>query len=262
MIVTAAGMLNTIGLQNIGLEAVIAEKAPIWATWDVPVFVNLSGNSVEEYREMAARLDGVSGVAGIELNISCPNVKQGGIAFGTNPMQASEVTHAARQATSLPLIVKLSPNVSAIPEIAKAVQEAGADAISVMNTVYGMAIDIRRRAPALAGVTGGLSGPAIKPYALYLTFQVAQAVTIPVIGIGGILSATDALEFMMAGASAVQLGTALLLDPFSWHGIIEEMRAWCSRTSVPDISQIVGAANPEFLGRQQETGEHKLAGTH
>ena len=175
----------------------------------MPVLVNVSGTSVDDCCEIVARLHGVPGVAGIELNISCPNVKEGGVAFGTNPRLAAEVTAAVRDATTLPLVVKLSPNVSNIVDIACAVERAGADAISLINTLYGMGIDRARRSPVLKGVTGGLSGPAIKPVALYMVYAVAGAVSVPIVGLGGIMSADDALEFMLAGATAVALGTAL-----------------------------------------------------
>src|SRR5947209_5578187 len=210
---TPAGMLNTIGLQNIGVDAVVAQQAPKWVTLGVPILVNVSGTSVEDYCVIVERLNGVSGVAGVELNISCPNVKEGGVAFGTSARLASEVTAAVRAATALPLMVKLSPNMSDIVEIACAVESAGADAISLINTLYGMGIDRSRRAPVLANVTGGLSGPAIKPVALYMVFAVAGAVRVPIVGLGGIMSADDALEFLLAGATAVGLGTALMANP-------------------------------------------------
>lgn len=260
---TAAGMLNAIGLQNVGVDAVVAEKAPIWATWNVPVLVNVSGTSIEDYRYIVSRLDGVPGVSGVELNISCPNVQEGGVAFGTDPGSARKVTEAARLATGLPLVVKLSPNVGDIRAIAAAVAEAGADAISLVNTVYGMAIDVHRRAPALRNVSGGLSGPAIKPYALYLVYQVAQEVSIPVVGIGGILRAADALEFILAGATAVQIGTALMVDPTAWRRIVEDLEEWCRKEGVRDFGEIVGAANPGFAGRSRmkEAGEVFLTGS-
>jgi dihydroorotate dehydrogenase (NAD+) catalytic subunit len=257
MVETAAGMLNSIGLQNVGVDAVITEIAPRWVTLPVPVLVNVSGNSPEEYQDVVRLLDGVPGVSGIELNISCPNVKEGGVAFGTTPQAAAHVTAAVRAATTLPLVVKLSPNVTDIRIIAAAVERAGADAISVANTLYGMAIDTRRRTPVLSSVNGGLSGPAIKPYALYLVYQVAQEVSVPVIGIGGIMSSDDALEFIMAGASAVELGTALLVDPSGWRAITRGIDEWCRREGVRSLQEIVGAANPCF---KRKTGEAHLAG--
>jgi dihydroorotate dehydrogenase (NAD+) catalytic subunit len=260
---TAAGMVNAIGLQNIGVEAVVREKAPIWATWPVPVLVNVSGTSVEDYCFIVSRLDGVPGVAGVELNVSCPNVKEGGVAFGTDRRLVREVTAAVRQVTRLPLIVKLSPNVTDIRPIASAAEEAGADAVSLVNTLYGVAIDARRRRPVLSTVSGGLSGPAIKPYALYLVFQTAQVVTAPVIGLGGIRTAQDALEFMLAGATAVQVGTALMVDPTAWRGIVSGVAAWCEREGVRSLAEIVGAANDGFrgVGSYKRAGEAHLAGS-
>lgn len=254
---TAAGMLNAIGLQNIGVEAVIHDKAPVWRALQVPVLVNVNGTSIDDYCEIATLLDGVPGVAGIELNISCPNVKEGGIAFGADPRTSFDVTSAVRSVTDMPLIVKLSPNVRDITAIACAVENAGADAISLINTLYGMAVDSRQRRPALASTTGGLSGPAIKPVALYMVYHVAQAVQVPVIGIGGITSASDAIEFMMAGAAAVQLGTALLLDPTCWRQVVEGIERWCRREGLADVSEIVGVANS---GYKKRAGKGTLTG--
>jgi dihydroorotate dehydrogenase (NAD+) catalytic subunit len=254
---TPAGMLNSIGLQNIGVEAVASDMAPQWAALGTPVLVNVAGSSVDDYRFIVERLEGVEGIAGIELNISCPNVKEGGIQFGADPESAAEVTRAARRTTRAPLIVKLSPNVSDIQTIAHAVEDAGADAVSVSNTLYGMAIDARRRQPVLANVTGGLSGPAIKPYALYLVHQVSQAVSIPIIGIGGIMTGLDAIEFLLAGATAVQLGTALMIDPTSWRKVITEINAWMNREGVSDLAEVIGAANAGF---KRKAGERSLAG--
>jgi dihydroorotate dehydrogenase (NAD+) catalytic subunit len=254
---TAAGMLNSIGLQNIGVEAVVAEMVPRWRKLGTPVIVNVAATSIEDYRYMVDRLDGLEGVSGIELNISCPNVREGGVQFGTDADLAAGVTRAVRTATQLPLIVKLSPNVADIQVIAAAVEDAGADAVSVANTVYGLAIDARRRRPVLANGTGGLSGPAIKPYALYLVYQVAQAVSIPVIGVGGVMSGLDAVEFLLAGASAVQLGTALMIDPTSWQRVTAEIEAWLDRQGVHALADIVGSANPSYKGK---AGEVSLAG--
>lgn len=259
VIETAAGMLNSVGLQNVGVDAVVRDKAPVWATWQVPVFVNVSGETIEEYVTIASRLDGTPGVSGIELNISCPNVERGGVGFGTDPIQAASVTAAVRQVTALPLIVKLSPNVADIRPIALAVEEAGADAISLVNTVYGMAINARQRRPSLGNVTGGLSGPAIKPLALYLVYQVAQSVSVPVIGIGGIMSADDAVEFLLAGATAVQVGTALMVNPNAWRTIVEDLDAWFRAEDITNLDQIVGTANPAFRGHK-EADEIDLAG--
>lgn len=255
---TPAGMLNAIGLQNVGVDAVVGEKAPVWADWDVPVLVNVSGSTLEEYVDVISRLQGVPGIAGVELNISCPNVKEGGVAFGVDPRLAFEVTAAARAATDLPLVVKLSPNVTDIGAIAAQVETAGADAVSLINTVYGVAVDADRKSVVLSTLSGGLSGPAVKPYALYLVYQVAQTVTVPVIGIGGILSAEDAIEYMLIGASAVQVGTALMLDPTSWQGIVRGIESWCAREGVNDLSEIIGVANPGF---NKNAGKIPLAGT-
>jgi dihydroorotate dehydrogenase (NAD+) catalytic subunit len=210
---TPSGMLNAIGLQGPGVEAVIRDYAPLWATWDFPVLVNINGESVDEYGELAARLDGLPGVAGLEVNISCPNVREGGLFFGNNPESAAAVTTAVRRRTSLPLWVKLTPAVSDISAIARACEEAGADALSAVNTFVGMSFDLGSGQPRLAFRTGGLSGPAIRPLALYLAYQVARAVSIPVVGIGGIARAEDAMEFLLAGCRAVQVGTATFVDP-------------------------------------------------
>lgn len=249
LVETPAGMLNTIGLQNIGVEAVVAQQAPLWATLDVPVFVNVSGTSVDDCCDIVAHLNGVAGIAGVELNISCPNVKEGGVAFGTTARLASEVTAAVRAATALPLLVKLSPNVSDIVEIAGAVETAGADAISLINTVYGMAIDTRHRAPLLANVTGGLSGPAIKPLALYMVYAVAGAVSVPIVGLGGIMSTEDAVEFLMAGASAVGLATVLMANPTSWRDIVNGLKRWQRREGIGRLEDIVGVANRNYKGK-------------
>lgn len=255
---TPAGMVNAIGLQNIGVEAVIREKAPIWATWDTPVLVNVSGTSIDDYVEVVALLDRVPGVSGIELNISCPNVKEGGVAFGTSPRMARDVTAAVRAATSLPLVVKLSPNVTDIREIAVAVECAGADGISLVNTVYGMAMDTRSRKPLIANVYGGLSGPAIKPLALYHVYVVAQSVSIPVIGVGGIMNGEDAVEFLLAGASAVAMATLLLVDPDGWRSVLSGVESWLRQQGVRSLTEVIGAGNPGFKGR---TGELTLTGS-
>ena len=242
LVETAAGLLNAVGLENIGVRALIREKAPIWATWKVPVIVNIAGESVPEYAQLARRLDGVAGVSAIEVNISCPNVPSGGMAFGTSPKAAFEVTTAVREATVLPVIVKLTPNVTDITAIAAACVDAGADALSLVNTVVGMAIDVSRRRPLLGNVTGGLSGPAIKPIALHMVYKVSQAVTVPVIGMGGIVSASDALEFIMAGASAVQMGTATLANPGAPLQVLEGIERFMEREGVRKLGELVGAA--------------------
>jgi dihydroorotate dehydrogenase (NAD+) catalytic subunit len=209
---TPSGMLNAIGLQNPGVDQVVRDYAPVWTSWDLPVIVNIAGDSIDEYVAVARRLDGAPGIAGLELNISCPNV-QNGLQFGVEPGLAAELTGAVRAVTRLPLWVKLTPNVTDIVAIARAVEGAGADAVSAINTYVGMAIDVRRRQPILSRGSGGLSGPAIKPLALHTVWQVASQVRIPVIGIGGITTAADALEFLLAGAAAVQLGTVNYTRP-------------------------------------------------
>ncbi|MBI2886649.1 MAG: dihydroorotate dehydrogenase [Chloroflexi bacterium] len=240
---TPAGMLNSIGLQNIGIRAVVREKAPLWAEWSVPVIVNIAGDTYDEFRRLAAALEGVPGVAGVEVNISCPNVDQGGMVFGCDPGMAAQVTRCVRQETSLPVIVKLTPNVGDIRAVAQAVEEAGADALTVANTFLGMAYDLRRRRPVIPRGAAGLSGPAIKPLALYLAHQVAQAVTAPVIGCGGIASARDALEFLMAGATAVQVGTATFVDPQASIRIIEGLERYLEQQGCDTLREAVGVGN-------------------
>jgi len=239
---TASGLLNSVGLQNIGIESLIEEKAPTWATWAVPVIVNIAGQSVEEYAELARRLDRVAGVSGIEVNVSCPNMAQGGMDFGQTPAAAAEVTRAVKSETTIPIIVKLTPNVTDIAPIALAVAEAGADALSLINTVVGMAIDIAERKPSLGGIGGGLSGPAIKPIALYMVYRVYRAVNIPIVGCGGICCADDALEFIMAGATAVQVGTANLVNPSAPLEVLEGIERFMEREGVEDLAQLVGVA--------------------
>ena len=242
IIEVTAGMLNSVGLQNIGVEALIKEKAPLWSKWQVPVIVNIAGNSIDEYAQVASRLEGVVGISGIEINISCPNVREGGMQFGTDPVIAAEVTGVVKQASTLPVIVKLSPNVTDISLIARSVCDAGADAISLINTVMGMAIDIRTRKPKLGNICGGLSGPAIKPIALQMVYRVASEVNIPVIGCGGIMNAEDALEFIMAGAVAVEVGTATLVNPCVALDIIEGIRQFLAENGCSNIADIRGIA--------------------
>jgi dihydroorotate dehydrogenase (NAD+) catalytic subunit len=210
---TPSGMLNAIGLQGPGADALIRDYAPRWAEWDFPVLVNINGESAAEYGELAARLDGVPGVAGFEINISCPNVEQGGLYFGNDPRAAAAVTEAVRKRTSLPVWVKLTPMVSDIGTIARAVESAGADALCAINTFVGMSMDLNAYRPRLSFRTGGLSGPAIRPLAVHLAHQAARAVAIPVVGIGGIARPEDALEFLVAGCAAVQVGTATFVNP-------------------------------------------------
>lgn len=242
---TAAGMLNSIGLQNRGVTQVQKEYAPKWARWSTPVVVNIAAESLHDFAELAFQLDGVPGVAGIEVNISCPNVNNGSIPFASSPQSAAEVTRAVVEATSLPVIVKLSPNVSDIAAIAIAVEEAGADAISLINTVLGMAIDITTRQPTLGAKMGGLSGPAIKPLALRMVWQVAQVVNIPIIGIGGIASPADAIEFLMAGATAVQVGSATFTNPRAALDVLDGLSAWMHAEGIEDVHDIIGAALPQ-----------------
>ena len=238
---TPGGMLNAIGLQNVGIDAFIARKVPFLRSVNTPAIANFFGNTIDEYAEMARRLDEIPEVAGLEVNISCPNVKQGGIVFGTDPACAYEVVSACRAVTIKPLIVKLSPNVTDVVVMARACEDAGADALSLINTLTGMAIDLNRRRPVLANITGGFSGPAIKPIALRMVWQVAKAVKLPIIGIGGIMNAIDALEFMLAGATAVQVGTASFINPGAAQKIAEDMEAWLIANGVADIKSLIGA---------------------
>ena len=239
---TACGVLNSIGLQNIGVNALIKEKAPIWASWRVPVIVNIAGETIDDYAQLAGKLDGVAGISAIEVNISCPNIKAGGAEFGASPQSAAEVTAAVKAATSRPILVKLTPNTSDITRIAMAVAEAGADAISLINTLRGMAIDIAKRRPLLGNISGGLSGPAIKPVALYMVYEVAGAVEVPVIGCGGITTASDAIEFIMAGASAIQVGTASFTNPRAPLDVLEGIKQFMEKEGIKDITELIGAA--------------------
>jgi dihydroorotate dehydrogenase (NAD+) catalytic subunit len=237
---TPCGMLNAIGLENVGLAAFVKDKLPFLKGLKTPVFVNIYGKKIAEYAELAARLDDIEDVSGIEVNISCPNVKSGGMAFGAYPGSASEVVRAVRDRTKKPLMVKLTPNVTDITEIARSVEAEGADSISLINTITGMAIDIETRRPKLANITGGLSGPAIKPVALRMVWQTAQSVKIPVIGIGGIMTAKDALEFLIAGAVAVQVGTANFINTHATIDIIEGIEAFLMERNIADLADIIG----------------------
>jgi dihydroorotate dehydrogenase (NAD+) catalytic subunit len=240
---TASGMLNSIGLQNPGVEALCARDL----TWlaatapSTPVIVNVSGHSIEEYAAVIERLESEASIAAYELNISCPNVDAGGMTFGTNCAAAGSVVRACRDATKRPLIVKLTPNVTDVADIARTVEAEGADAVSLINTLLGMAIDAETRRPKLARVVGGLSGPAIKPVALRMVWQVASAVEVPVIGMGGIMSGTDAVEFMLAGASAVAVGTANFVDPTATMKVIDGVEAYCQRHGVARAADLIGA---------------------
>jgi dihydroorotate dehydrogenase (NAD+) catalytic subunit len=242
---TPAGMLNSIGLQNPGVDAVLDKYAATWSGWEVPVIVNVAGESVDDYVEVARRLDGHPGVSGIELNISCPNVGAGGLQFALDAGAAGEVTAAVRQATDLPLMVKLSPAATDVRGIAKAIANAGADAISAVNTLPGMAIDRAHRRPLLGNTYGGLSGPALKPVALRVVYEVAQVVKLPIVGIGGIGSLDDVLDFLMCGASAVQIGTAVFADPVLPLRLADELAEWCAAHGFESHRELIGAALPQ-----------------
>jgi len=237
---TPAGMLNAIGLQNVGIEGFIRDKLPYLRRLAPPLIVNVAGESVEDFRELTKRISDQDGVAGIELNVSCPNVA-GGLDFSSDPQLAHRVVRAAREATPLPLIPKLSPNVTDIVTIARAVAEAGADAISLINTLVGMAVDVRTRRPKIGNVTGGLSGPAIRPIAVRMVWQVARAVRLPIIGMGGIVTAEDALEFLIAGATAVAVGTANFIDPEAPVRVIEGLEQYCAANGIQDVRQLIGS---------------------
>jgi dihydroorotate dehydrogenase (NAD+) catalytic subunit len=237
---TAAGMLNAIGLENVGFDALVREKLPVLADVATPVFVNLYGTTVEEYAALARAADGIDRIDAVEVNISCPNVKAGGVAFGVEPASAAAVTEAVRARTTKPVMVKLSPNVADVAAIARCVEDAGADAISLINTLTGMAVDLATRRPKLANVTGGLSGPAIKPVALRMVWQAAAAVSIPVVGIGGIMTAEDALEFLTVGASAVQVGTGNLVDPSASVRMVADIETFLMENNIPGVSEMVG----------------------
>lgn len=241
---TPAGMLNSIGLQNVGIEVFLRAKLPVLRRLKVPVLVNIAGKSVEEYAELAKRLEGVPGVSALELNISCPNVA-GGLDYGTDPHLTREVVRAVKQVTGVPVIPKLSPNVTDITVIARAAADGGADALSLINTLLGVAIDPHSRRPKIHTVTGGLSGPAIKPVALRMVWQVAQAVPLPLIGIGGIQTGEDAVEFLLAGATAVQVGTATFVDPRAPLKVRDGIAAYCARHGVRDVRTLVGAMQAE-----------------
>ena len=240
---TPCGMLNAIGLENVGLAAFVKEKLPVLKKIDAPVFVNIYGKTIEEYAELASRLEDIEEVSGIEVNISCPNVTCGGMAFGAYPESAAQVVRAVRKRTSRHMMVKLSPNVTDITEIARGAEGEGADSISLINTITGMAIDIETRRPKLANITGGLSGPAIRPVALRMVWQAAQAVNIPVIGVGGIMTAKHALEFLIAGAVAIQVGTANFINPHATIDIIEGIEAFLEERSIAEVGDIIGTLN-------------------
>ena len=242
---TACGMLNAIGLENVGVDRFITEKMPYLLGIDTPVIVNILGDTIDEYKHITQRLSAVPGVSALEVNISCPNVKKGGVAFGSDPDMAASVTRVVKENTDLPVIVKLSPNVTDITQIAQAVEQAGADAVSLINTLIGMAINLKTKRPRLANIIGGLSGPAIKPVALRLVYQVARSVSIPVIGIGGIESAEDALEFMLAGATAVQIGTANFINPRASEEVVEGITDYVIREKLHSVREIIGALDTD-----------------
>ncbi len=237
---TPSGMLNAIGLENPGVAVFLNEKLPYLRQFDTAVIVNVFGYSLEEYVQVVERLDGVSGIAGLEVNISCPNVKAGGIVFGTNLKAAFELLAAVRKATKLPVIAKLSPNVTDITEFAKAARDAGCDGLSLINTLLGMAIDVRCRRPRLANCTGGLSGPAVRPVAVRMVWQTARAVPLPIIGMGGIATADDALEFILAGATAVAVGTANFINPRATLDVLSGMESLMREQGVGKITELVG----------------------
>jgi dihydroorotate dehydrogenase (NAD+) catalytic subunit len=238
---TAAGMLNAIGLQNIGAKAFLEEKLPLLRKLkDAPVICNVFGNCTEDYQETILILNAGEGITAYELNVSCPNTKHGGIAFGSDPDSLAEVVAAAKKVSRLPLIVKLSPNVTSIPVMAKAAQDAGADAISLVNTFVGMAIDPETRKPRISNITAGLSGPAIKPIALRMVYEAVKSVTIPVIGIGGISTAEDIIEFLLAGASAIEVGTANFWDPCASERLVDQLEKWCLEHRVQKITDLIG----------------------
>ena len=241
IIETPSGMLNAIGLQNVGVDGFISEKLPYLRDFDVPVVVNVCGETLEEYCEITEKLDAVEGVAAIELNISCPNLNCGGMSFGVDSRLANNLVKHVREKTGLPLLVKLSPNVTDIAEIARAIEDAGADGLSVINTLLGMAIDAKTRRPELANLTGGLSGPAIKPVALRMVWQVYNAVKIPIVGMGGIMTGEDAVEFFIAGASAVAVGTANFVNPRASIDVTDGIREYLEEHGFDSVKELVGS---------------------
>ena len=241
---TTGGMLNSVGLQNIGVDAFIEEKLPFLREYDAAVIANIYGETYDEYKKVARILSLAKGVHALEVNISCPNVKNGGLSFGCDPKIAARVTRTVKDETGLPVIVKLTPNVTDIAVIAQAVEKAGADAISLINTLTGMSVDLKTRRPHLKNITGGLSGPAIKPVALRMVWQVVQKVSVPVIGIGGIMTARDALEFLIVGAKAVQIGTANFINPHATLEVIEGIKNYLTANKIKDVNEIIGTFRP------------------
>ncbi|HHU20052.1 MAG TPA: dihydroorotate dehydrogenase [Bacilli bacterium] len=237
---TYSGMLNAIGLQNPGVERIIDQELPYLKNYDVPIVANIAGSSVEEYEQVARAFQRTDGIAAVELNISCPNVKEGGLQFGTNPDVAAEVTRRVKAASNVPVYVKLTPNVTNVVEIAQAVEQAGADGLTMINSLTGMQIDLQNRRPLLANKVGGLTGPAIKPVAIRMVYQVYQAVKIPIIGVGGIMTAEDVLEFLLAGASAVQVGTANFQNPMICPELIEQLPACLAKYGFKSVEEAIG----------------------
>jgi dihydroorotate dehydrogenase (NAD+) catalytic subunit len=238
---TAGGMLNSIGLANIGVHEFIKNKLPDLRRYDTSIIANIAASSVDEYCDVLSLLEGQQGIHGYEINVSCPNVKEGGLSFGTDPAKTAEITRRLRKLTKKCLLIKLTPNVTHVSEFARAVEGEGADGVSLINTVVGMAIDHRKRTPKLSTVTGGLSGPAIKPIALAKVYEVSRAVKLPIVGIGGIMTTEDAVEFLLAGASAVQVGTANFIDPSASMKIATGLAAYCDEQKIPKITDLVGA---------------------
>ncbi|MDD4168738.1 MAG: dihydroorotate dehydrogenase [Desulfotomaculaceae bacterium] len=243
LVETPAGVLNSIGLQNPGVERFITEALPFLADYDLPVIVNIAGDTAQDYARLAEKLSRTAGVAALEVNISCPNIKKGGLQFGSDPASAAEVTRLVKESTHLPVIIKLSPNVTSIVAVAEKVAAAGADALSLINTLLGMAIDIRARRPVLGNILGGLSGPAVKPVALRAVWQVRQAVPLPIIGMGGITSAADAIEFLLAGATAVAVGSANFVNPLATMEVLAGIESYLNENGFNNIREISGLAH-------------------
>jgi dihydroorotate dehydrogenase (NAD+) catalytic subunit len=241
---TTGGMLNSVGLQNIGVDAFIEEKLPFLRKYDTAVIVNIYGETYDEYKKVAKKLSSVKGVQALEVNISCPNVKKGGVLFGSDPKIAARLTRTVKEETSLPVIVKLTPNVTDIAAIAQSVEKAGADVISLINTITGMSVNLKTRGPHLKNITGGLSGPAIKPVALRMVWQVLKRVSVPVIGIGGIMTADDALEFLILGAKAVQIGTANFVNPHATLDVLEGIKNYLVDNKIKDVNEVIGIFQP------------------
>ena len=241
---TTGGMLNAVGLQNIGVDAFIEEKLPFLRKYDTAVIANIYGETYDEFKKVTKILSAAKGVHALEVNISCPNVRKGGVSFGSDPKIAARVTQTVKEETSLPVIVKLTPNVTDIAAIAQAVEKAGADAISLINTLTGMSVDLKTRKPHLKNITGGLSGPAIKPVALRMVWEVVKKVSVPVIGIGGIMTAEDALEFLILGAQAVQIGTANFVNPQVTLEVIEGIKCYLAENGIKDINEVIGTYQP------------------